>query len=192
MTYARRPRWALKTLGAMPIRFGNFVPHMAQPEIANIVTMLDASATWKDVEWLRKQWDGPLLIKGLQSPDDARHARDAGASGIMISNHGGRQLETAPAPVDCIAPMRDAIGDSLELICDGGIRRGTHVLKALALGANACSIGRGYLYALAAGGQPGVERALTLLRSEIERDMILMGARSIAEIDRSFLVERKR
>ncbi len=100
----------------------------------------------------------------------------------MISNHGGRQLDATPAPVDCIAPMRDAIGDGLELIVDGGIRRGTHVIKSLALGANACSIGRPYLYGLAAGGQPGVERALQLLRSELERSVALLGCRSIGEI----------
>ena len=100
----------------------------------------------------------------------------------MISNHGGRQLEGAPAPIDCVAAMREAVGDAMELIVDGGVRRGTHILKALALGANACSIGRPYLYGLAAGGQRGVEHALGLLRAEFERSMALLGTRAVAEV----------
>jgi L-lactate dehydrogenase (cytochrome) len=143
---------------------------------------LDRSLTWRDVEWLRNQWDGPLVIKGVQTVADCRKAADAGATAVMLSNHGGRQLESAPAPVDCIAAVADALRDRLEIICDGGIRRGNHIVKALALGANACSVGRGYLYALAAGGQPGVERALGLLRTELERTMALAGCRSVAGI----------
>ena len=150
--------------------------------IQYVNTQLSRSVSWDDAAWLVKEWGGPFAIKGLQSPADARLARDIGASAIMISNHGGRQLDGAPAPVDCIRPIRDAIGNDLELIVDGGVRRGTHVLKALALGANACSIGRGYLYGLAAGGQPGVERALTLLQREVERAMVLTGCRRIADI----------
>ena len=140
--------------------------------------------TWKDVEWLRGKWDGPLVIKGVQTVADCRKAADAGATAVMLSNHGGRQLESAPAPVDCIAAVADALRDRLEIICDGGIRRGNHIVKALALGATACSIGRGYLYALAAGGQPGVERALGLLRAELERTMALAGRRTVTEIGR--------
>ena len=143
---------------------------------------LDRSLTWRDVEWLRNQWDGPLVIKGVQTVADCRKAAAAGAPAVMLSNHGGRQLESAPAPVDCIAAVADALRDRLEIICDGGIRRGNHIVKALALGANACSVGRGYLYALAAGGQPGVERALGLLRTELERTMALAGCRSVAGI----------
>ena len=123
-----------------------------------------------------------MVIKGVQSPADAQHAVDIGARGIMISNHGGRQLEGSPAPVDCVRPIRDRIGNALDVIVDGGIRRGNHVIKALALGASACSIGRSYLYGLAAGGQPGVERALELLRDEVLVTMALLGVRSIAEI----------
>ncbi len=148
---------------------------------------LDRTVTWDDVAWLVEQWDGPFVLKGIQAPQDARRCVDVGVSAVMISNHGGRQLEGTPAPVDCIMPIRDEVGDSLELIVDGGIRRGTHVLKSLALGADACSIGRGYLYALAAGGQAGVERALELFRSEIERDMALMGCTRIADLNRSYL-----
>jgi len=127
------------------------------------------------------------LIKGLQSVDDAKRAVDSGATGIMISNHGGRQLESTAAPVDFVAEIRDAVGDRLELIVDGGIRRGTHIVKALALGANACSIGRPYLYGLAAGGQAGVERAIGLLKAEVERSMALLGVNDVNALNASHL-----
>ncbi len=155
--------------------------------IAYINDQLDRTVTWEDAAWLAEQWDGPFVIKGLQTADDARRAVDAGASAIMISNHGGRQLESAPAPVDCIVPIREEVGDSLELIVDGGVRRGTHIIKALALGANACSTGRGYLYGLSAGGQKGVERALELYRSELLRDMALMGCTKISDINSEYI-----
>lgn len=153
-------------------------------------SQLDRSLTWKDVEWLQSIWDGPLVIKGIQTVADCRQAAQAGATAVMLSNHGGRQLEAAPAPVDCIADVADALHDKLEIICDGGIRRGTHIIKALALGASACSIGRGYLYPLAAGGEKGVIRALTLLRSELERSLALMGCDSIAKLGSSFVQHR--
>ena len=121
------------------------------------------------------------------SVEDARRAVDIGASAIMISNHGGRQLDGSTAPFDQLAAIVDAVGDKIEVILDGGVRRGTHVLKALAMGARACMVGRAYLYALAAGGQPAVERALDRLRQEVERDMILMGCSSVSELNRSKL-----
>jgi len=151
---------------------------------------LERSLTWKDVEWLASRWPGALAIKGVQTVEDCRKAAESGATAVMLSNHGGRQLESAPAPVDCIAAVADALRDRLEIICDGGIRRGNHVVKALALGANACSIGRGYLYALAAGGQAGVERALTLLRAETERTMALTGCDSVRALGRSHVRHR--
>ena len=154
-------------------------------------SQFDRSVTWDDLAWLIEQWDGPFVIKGLQSPADAKRAVDVGASAIMVSNHGGRQLDTTPAPIDCIAPIRDAVGDQLELIMDGGIRRGTHIIKALAQGADACSIGRPYLYGLAAGGQKGVERALGLLKAEVERDMALLGVSSVSEIQGHHLIDRR-
>jgi len=150
-------------------------------------SQFDRTVTWEDAAWLAGQWDGPFIIKGLQSPEDAKRALDIGASGIMISNHGGRQLESAPAPIDCVMDMRDAIGDKLELIVDGGIRRGTHIIKALAAGADACSIGRGYLFGLAAGGQKGVERALELLRAELERSLALLGVDDVNDLNQSHL-----
>lgn len=153
---------------------------MALIEYAN--AQFDRTVTWEDAAWLAEQWDGPFVIKGLQTAEDAKRARDIGASAIMVSNHGGRQLEATPAPVDCIPALRDAIGNDLELIVDGGIRRGTHVIKALALGANACSIGRPYLYGLASGGQAGVERALEILKTEIERSIALLGVSSVGDL----------
>jgi L-lactate dehydrogenase (cytochrome) len=151
---------------------------------------LDRSLTWKDVEWLAAEWGGPLVIKGLQTVEDCRNAANSGATAVMLSNHGGRQLEGTPAPVDCIADVADALRDRLEIICDGGIRRGTHIVKALALGASACSIGRAYLYPLAAGGQAGVERGLRLLRDELQRTMALLGCDSVSKLGRNYVRKR--
>lgn len=155
-----------------------------------INNQFDPSLTWQDVEWLASRWNGPLVIKGVLTVEDCRKAVDSGATAVMLSNHGGRQLESAPAPVDCISAVADALQDRLEIICDGGIRRGNHVVKALALGAHACSIGRGYLFGLAAGGQAGVERALTLLHSEVERTMALVGCNSVKKLGRSYVQKR--
>jgi len=150
-------------------------------------TMLDQSMNWKDAENVRVKWGKPFCLKGIMSVVDAKRAVDIGATGIMVSNHGGRQLDGSRSPFDQLAEIVDAVGDRIDVICDGGIRRGTHVLKALSLGAKACSGGRLYLFALAAAGQAGVERALGNLRGEIERDMKLMGCRSIKELSRENL-----
>lgn len=188
LSFATHPHWALNLLRDSDFRLAN-VAHRIDAIGAGTISLIDyvngqfdRTVTWDDAAWLAEQWAGPFVIKGLQTPEDAERAVQVGASAIMISNHGGRQLDGAPAPVDCVAPIRAAVGDALELIVDGGVRRGTHVLKALALGANACSIGRPYLYGLAAGGQAGVERALSLLRSELLRDMALLGCNTLAEV----------
>ena len=197
LSFAMHPEWTLRALLEPQMRMVNVVHKVDaigggnMPIMEYINSQFDRSLNWKDVEWLAKQWGGPLAIKGLQAPEDAVRARDAGATAVMISNHGGRQLDASPACVDCVAPMRDAVGDGMQLIVDGGVRRGTHVLKALALGANACSIGRGYLYALAAGGEAGVDRALKLLRAEVERGMALLGCASVAQIDRKAVISRR-
>ena len=149
--------------------------------------MLDPSMTWDDVAEMVKLWDGQYCLKGIMSVADAKRAVDIGCTGIILSNHGGRQLDGSRAPFDQLAEIVDAVGDKIDVIMDSGVQRGTHVLKALSLGAKAVGIGRGYLYPLAAAGQPGVERALTLLRTEIERDMRLMGAKSVADLSRSNL-----
>ena len=142
----------------------------------------DTSMNWKHAEYAIKRWGGPFALKGIMSVEDAKRAIDIGASAIMISNHGGRQLDGSRSPFDQLETIVDAVGDKIEVILDGGIQRGTHVLKALALGAKACSMGKAYLYALSAGGQPGVERLLSKLKDEIERGMTLMGCRSVQEL----------
>ena len=148
-------------------------------------TMLDQSMNWDDAEKLCTQWDGEFALKGIMSVEDAKRAVDIGCTGIMVSNHGGRQLDGSRAPFDQLAEICDAVGDKIDVICEGGIQRGTHVLKALSVGAKCCSIGRYYLYALAAAGEAGVERALNQLRLEIERDMKLMGVTKIDQLDRT-------
>jgi len=150
-------------------------------------TMLDQSMNWSDAEALRAKWGGPFCLKGIMSVSDAKKAVDIGADAIMVSNHGGRQLDGSRSPFDQIAEISDAVGDRIDVILDGGVRRGTHVLKALAAGAKACSGGRMYLYALAAAGQPGVERALNNLKVEIERDMKLMGVSNVKQLNQEML-----
>jgi L-lactate dehydrogenase (cytochrome) len=150
-------------------------------------TMLDQSMTWRDAEEIRAKWNGHFALKGIMSVADAKRAVDIGCTGIMVSNHGGRQLDGSRSPFDQLAEIVDAVGDKLDVICEGGIQRGTHVLKALSLGAKACSGGRLYLYALAAAGQAGVERALGLYRAELERGMKLMGCSNISQLSRDNL-----
>ncbi|MDH3303726.1 MAG: alpha-hydroxy-acid oxidizing protein [Gammaproteobacteria bacterium] len=195
ISYARHPGWLYRALVRKDLDLVNITSSAVGAKIDSgvveyINSQFDRSLTWKDVEWLARQWDGPLVIKGVQTVADCRMALDSGATAVMLSNHGGRQLESAPAPVDCIAKIADALRDRLEIICDGGIRRGTHVVKALALGANACSIGRGYLYPLAAGGQAGVERGLLLLRTELERTMALLGCSRIDNLGERHIQHR--
>ena len=146
--------------------------------------MIDQSMDWKAAEEINKHWGKQFALKGIMSVEDAKKAIDIGATAIMVSNHGGRQLDGSRSPFDQLAEIVDAVGDKIDVICEGGIRRGTHVLKALSLGAKACSGGRLYLYALAAGGQAGVEKALTNLKAEIERDMKLMGVTSVNQLTR--------
>ena len=149
--------------------------------------MLDQNMNWKDIENIRKIWPGKFCLKGIMSKDDALKAIDCGVDAIMISNHGGRQLDGSRSPFDQIKEISDSVGNKIEIICDGGIRRGTHILKAISLGANSCSGGRLYLYALAAGGMLGVSKAIENLKNEIERDMKLMGVKKISELSRKNL-----
>jgi len=195
-SFARHPGWLYRVLVRKDLDMVNITTNEAAARaIAKgmykfIDGELERSLTWKDVEWLAERWGGPLVIKGVQTVDDCRKAAASGATAVMVSNHGGRQLDSAPAPIGCRAAVADELHDRLEIICDGGIRRGSHVVKALAMGANACSIGRGYVYALAAGGQPGVERALGLLRAEIERTMALLGCDAVEKLDRHYVQHR--
>ncbi len=196
-SFATHPYWAFHLLTHPGFQIANVVDHvdvLSQGTVSLIDyvnSQFDRTLGWDDVAWAVEQWEGPFVIKGLQTPGDARRAREIGATAVMISNHGGRQLDGTPAPIDCLRPMRDAVGGDLELIVDGGIRRGTHVLKAMALGADACSVGRAYLFGLAAGGQPGVERALELLRAEIERDLALLGCTSVEQLGERHVQRRR-
>jgi L-lactate dehydrogenase (cytochrome) len=182
-----KPRWAI-----------NYLTHakFSLPQIEDFVDMtggavsvgqylnemLDPSMDWDDVAKMVKLWDGQFCLKGIMSVEDAKRAVDIGCTGIVISNHGGRQLDGSRSPFDQLAEIVNAVGDKIDVVMDSGIQRGSHVLKALSLGAKAVGGGRFYLYALAAAGQPGVERALDLMRIEIERDMRLMGVKSISEL----------
>ncbi len=150
----------------------------------------DPSITWEYLAWLRSVWDGPLGVKGMARPDDARRALDAGVDAVWISNHGGRQLDTCPASIDTLEPIAKAVDGQAEIILDGGVRRGTDIVKAYALGADAVAVGRAYLYGLAAGGEAGVARAIEILRCETERAMALMGRRSLSELNAADVIER--
>jgi L-lactate dehydrogenase (cytochrome) len=149
--------------------------------------MLDPAMNWDDVADMVRQWNGQFCLKGIMSAADAKRAAEIGCTGIIVSNHGGRQLDGSRASFDQLAEIVDAVGDRIDVLMDGGIQRGTHVLKALSLGAKAVGIGRYYLFPLAAAGQAGVERALDLMRTEIERDMKLMGCTSITQLSRENL-----
>ncbi len=193
LSFAIHPMWALNYFIRPKWELSNLKDHISEgtkvmTTIGDYFTkMLDNSLSWKDVEAINKQWGRQFAIKGVMSVEDAKRAVDVGATSIMISNHGGRQLDGSRSPFDQLAEIVDAVGDKIDVICEGGIRRGTHVLKALSLGAKACSGGRMYLYALAAGGQKGVDRAMTNMRNEIERDMKLMGVNNISELSRKNL-----
>jgi L-lactate dehydrogenase (cytochrome) len=193
LSFATHPRWTLNYLLREKFALPNLASHVAagssEPiSIQNYFnTHLDTAMDWKTAEDVRAQWGGAFCLKGIMSVEDARRAVDIGATAIMVSNHGGRQLDGGRSPFDQLAEIVDAVGDRIDVICDGGITRGSHVLKALSLGAKACSGGRLYLYALAAGGQAGVERTLSNLRAEIERGMMLMGARTVADLQRGNL-----
>lgn len=187
-SYATRPRWAMDYVFREKFRLPNLDTHVSEGtgkavSIAEYFnTMLDTGMTWDTAARIRQDWGGTFALKGVMSAADARRAVEIGADAIMISNHGGRQLDGSRAPFDQLPEIVDAVGGQIEIICDGGVRRGTHVLKALCAGADAASGGRLYLYALAAAGQEGVERALTILKDEIERGMRLMGVTSVEQL----------
>ena len=196
ISFITHPAWSFNYLTHKKFRLANII-HMTEKGssidksvIDYINEQFDPSMNWKDAEYCIKKWKGPFAIKGVMSVEDAKKAVDVGASAIIISNHGGRQLDGSRAPFDQLSEIVDAVGDKIEVILDGGIRRGTHVLKALALGAKACSFGKGYLFALSAGGQIGVESVLQKMKDEIHRNMILMGCKTINDLNRSKVVFR--
>ncbi|MDG2241951.1 MAG: alpha-hydroxy acid oxidase [Rhodospirillaceae bacterium] len=197
LSFAMHPHWSLNALRDPTFDLANVSKHkslsIADEQVSPIKylsTQIDGHVTWKDAEWLAQEWGGHFLIKGVHSAHDAKKAAEIGAHGVMVSNHGGRQLDGVQACIDALPSIVDAVGGEIEVILDGGIRRGTHVIKALALGATACSIGRSYVYGLGAGGQAGVEKALHILRSEIERGMALLGVTKVSEITREMVVGR--
>jgi L-lactate dehydrogenase (cytochrome) len=196
MNFAMRPGWLFRYFTNKKFELAN-IKHktdkgtsITKSVIDYVNEQYDPNMNWDDAEYCIKKWDGPFALKGVMSVEDAKRAVDIGCTSIIISNHGGRQLDGSRTPFDQLKAISDAVGDKLEIILDGGVRRGTHVLKALAAGATACSFGKAFLFSLGAGGQQGVERLLQNMHDEIRRNMILMGCKSVKELDRSKIIYR--
>ena len=196
LSFAIHPRWVYNYLTHEGFKLANLEgkTEKGSKESLSVIdyinSQFDTNLCWEDAQKAVEAWSGPFAIKGVMSIEDAKRAVDIGASAIMISNHGGRQLDCSPAPFDLLSDIVKAVGGKIEIICDGGIRRGTHVLKALALGANACSMGRPYLYGLAAAGQAGVEAVLSRFEAELKRNMMLMGINKLSQLDNSKIRRR--
>jgi L-lactate dehydrogenase (cytochrome) len=187
------PAWTYDFMTHEPMTFAN-VAHLSQYGSDGdmgrgqyVMMNFDQKLAWSDVEWLQSVWSGPIVLKGIQTVDDAKRAVAAGVQAIALSNHGGRQLDDAPAPIALVEPVAQAVQGQAEIICDGGVRRGSDIVKAIALGATACSIGRPYLYAMGAAGERGVDQLLQFFRDGIARTMALSGRTTIAEIDRGLV-----
>jgi L-lactate dehydrogenase (cytochrome) len=185
---ATKPTWALSVARGKRKTFGNLAGHIPGSEnLKNIAQWVngqfDPTLNWKDVEWIRSVWPGKLILKGILDVEDAHIAAKMGAEAIIVSNHGGRQLDGAPSSISVLPKIVAAIGDQTELLLDGGIRSGQDVFRALALGAKGCLIGRAFLYGLGAGGQPGVAKAIEIIRKELDITMALTGTKRIADID---------
>jgi len=185
---ALHPAWTWAFARAEPVTFANVIrPGGTAPgeavTLADYVNQqFDPGLSWRDLDWFRAAWPGPIVVKGIQCVADAKIAADEGIDVISLSNHGGRQLDGSPPILELVAPVADAVGDRAEIICDGGVRRGSDIVKAVALGARACSIGRAYLYGLAAGGERGVRHVLDEMRADVVRTMALSGRRDISEL----------
>ncbi len=197
LSFAMRPAWVFNYLTGKKFELANVAKktdkgtNISKSVIEYINEQYDPAMNWKDAEYCVKKWGKPFALKGVMSVDDAKRAIDIGCTAIMVSNHGGRQLDGSRSPFDQIKAISDAVGDKLEIILDGGVRRGTHVLKALAAGAKACSFGKMFLFSLAAGGQQGVEHLLQNMHDEIHRNMVLMGCKNLGELNSSKLIYRK-
>jgi len=196
MNFAMRPGWLFRYFTNKKFELANIKhktdkgTNITKSVIDYVNEQYDPQMNWEDAEYCIKKWDGPFALKGVMSVEDAKRAVDIGCTTIIISNHGGRQLDGSRTPFDQLKAISDAVGDKLEIILDGGVRLGTHVLKALAAGATACSFGKAFLFSLGAGGQQGVERLLQNMHDEIRRNMILMGCKSVKELDRSKIIYR--
>ena len=192
------PSWTLDLLRSEPITFANMRGATGRDGASAvnlseyINSQFDPTLSWDDISWFRERWSGPIILKGIQRADDAVLAADAGVDAIALSNHGGRQLDGAPPPIELVAPVAEAIGGRIAIICDGGVRRGSDIAKALALGADACMIGRGYLFGLGAAGEAGVDHALALFESGLRRTMALLGAQNLGELTSDLVTPSQR
>lgn len=189
-----RPDWLLDFLASPRMQLENVLTHTdAAQNLFSVIeyttAQFDPTLTWDDMAWMIDEWGGPFAIKGILTVDDARRAVETGVSAVILSNHGGRQLDHAPSPISVLPEVVDALGDRVEIILDGGIRRGTGVIKALCLGATAVMVGRSHLYGLGAGGEAGVDRALELLSAEIRRNMALLGCPSVQQLGGKYVRE---
>jgi L-lactate dehydrogenase (cytochrome) len=186
------PMWSLDYITSPAIRYANISTETPATTLnAFVAEKLSAKFDWSDAEWLLGEWNGPAMLKGVVAPDDARRAVQTGFKAISISNHGGRQLDGSPAPLDCLTDIRSAVGGDVDLVLDGGVRRGTDVLKALALGATAVSFARPYLYGLAAGGRQGAKRVVRQIADSVKRDMILCGVSAISQLNETYVRHRR-
>ncbi len=188
-----KPRWCLGMLGTPRRQFGNIVGHVKGVEDMSSLgewtaQQFDPRLNWNDVQWIKKRWGGKLILKGIQDPEDARLAVDAGADALIVSNHGGRQLDGAQSSIEALPGVVAAVGRDIEVHMDGGIRSGQDVLKALALGAQGTYIGRAFLYGLGAMGQPGVSKALQIIHKELDLSMAFCGRTRVADVDSSILL----
>jgi len=186
---ATKPAWALGILRGKRKIFGNISGHIKGTENVNSLTQwisgqFDPGLNWKDVEWIKSLWPGKLILKGILDVDDARIAAKTGAAALVVSNHGGRQLDGAPSSITALPKIADAVGSDIEVLFDGGVRSGQDVFRALALGARACLSGRAYIYGLGAAGEAGVARAIDIIRNELDVTMALTGCKTVGEIDR--------
>jgi L-lactate dehydrogenase (cytochrome) len=186
---ATKPAWALSVLRGKRKTFGNISGHIKGMESVNVLSQwisgqFDPSLNWKDIEWIAGLWPGKLILKGILDVEDARLAAKSGAAALVVSNHGGRQLDGAPSSISMLPRIADALGSDIEIMFDGGIRSGQDLFRALALGAKACLSGRAYIYGLGAGGQAGVTRAIEIIRNELDVTMALTGVKNIGQIDR--------
>jgi L-lactate dehydrogenase (cytochrome) len=191
---ATKPRWALSALRGKRKTFGNLAGHVRGMENVNSLAQwirgqFDPALSWKDVEWIRSLWPGKFIVKGVLDVEDARLAAQTGASAIVVSNHGGRQLDGAPSTISALPKIVDAVGADIEIMFDGGIRSGQDVVRALALGAKSCLIGRSYIYGLGAGAQAGVTKAIEIIRDELDVTMALCGVRRVRDIDRTVIAQ---
>ena len=197
MSFAMRPKWVFNYLTGKRFELSNVKKktdkgtNIAKSVIEYINEQYDPAMGWKDAEYCAKKWNGPFALKGVMSVEDAKKAIDIGCTAIMISNHGGRQLDGSRAPFDQVKVISDAVGDKLEIILDGGVRRGTHVLKAIAAGAKACSVGKMFWFSLAAGGQTGVEQLLQTRHEERNRNMVVMACKNSNAFTKAKLLNRK-